>query len=73
MSYDKTYIEWVTACDLEDPYGFLVLSPPYREGYTFAGFALTQEETELGMATHDLYAIINEAPGTILYAVWIEE
>ena len=70
LATEDTYVVSIEYTD-ENIYNSDPLYPPYREGYTFVGWA-TEEAGEIKYAMEDLYNG-NVADGTILYAIWIPD
>ncbi len=72
LSEDKRYVVSFTVGEGSFEYYDALNAPdgPYREGYTFAGWSLTENGTEIAYTAQN----VTEAPlGTTLYAVYIQK
>jgi hypothetical protein len=70
LSDDRTYVVSVKIEEnsIENPYAYGGISAPQREGFTFKGWALSDDTLETAYSAQE---IINAPAGTVLYAVWI--
>ncbi|MDR3293441.1 MAG: leucine-rich repeat protein [Clostridiales bacterium] len=72
LSEDKSYVVSFTKApsSVSNPTATNGILAPYREGYTFGGWAITEGGTTAAYAVED----VNKAPnGVILYAIWIKD
>ncbi|MCL1900931.1 MAG: leucine-rich repeat protein [Firmicutes bacterium] len=75
LSADKTYVVSFTktSTSISNPTAISGISAPYREGYTFGGWAISEEDAANYISAYTA-ANVNSAPdGTTLYAIWIED
>lgn len=71
LSEDKSYVVSVTVGENTFEYydALNALSAPYRAGYTFAGWSVTENGTEIAYTVQN---VITAPVGTTLYAVYIQ-
>jgi len=65
LSDDKSYVVSIETWEILNPNGY-TYNPPYRYGYTFGGWSLTQNGT---IADYDMTDFQNA--NAVLYAIWI--
>jgi uncharacterized repeat protein (TIGR02543 family) len=70
LSEDGSYVVSFTktASSISNPTATNGISAPYREGYTFGGWATV----EGGTASYTAANVNSAADDTVLYAIWIE-
>ncbi|MBQ7643165.1 MAG: leucine-rich repeat domain-containing protein [Clostridia bacterium] len=71
LDEEKSFVTSVTVGEttLTNSYATGTISAPVREGYTFAGWALTPDAEEGEIPAED---IVKQVIGTTLYSVWTE-